>query len=88
MNTKIPDEVYNKNWQALIAEFKSIDHTKKDAKEKYDALKVKTVGVNPLSIRQVSGIIDRCNNGISGEYFINKTFSPNEYTQKRIADGK
>ena len=66
--SKIPDEDYNKNWQGLLAEFKSIDHIKPNAKEKYAALREKVNGVKPLTISQSNGIKDRTNNAINGTY--------------------
>lgn len=70
---KIPDEDYNKNYRSLLAEFHAIEIDSKGAKEKWEALKEKAKGVNPLSARQLAGIIERCNNAINGEYGNTKT---------------
>lgn len=72
---KIPDEDYNKNFQALLAEFHSI---KQGENKKYGALYEKVNSVNPLSPAQSSGIKERCRHAISGEYFKSKTILAKE----------
>lgn len=87
--TKIPDEDYNKNFQALLSEFQSIDAKKKDAKEKYAALKEKVKGVYPLSYTQRAAIEQRCDNAINGTYnFGEHNYKANEYDQKRTENKK
>lgn len=76
---KLPDEDYNKNYRSLLAEFNAIEIDSKGAKEKWEALKEKAKGVNPLSARQLAGIIERCNNAIKGEY--GNTKRPEHYQQ-------
>jgi hypothetical protein len=67
MSSKIPDEVYNRNWRKLLNEFKSINPSGNDAKEKYEQL-IEKVNGEVLTYRQRQALVARCRYSISGEY--------------------
>ena len=59
MEKKIPDEVYNGNWMALINLFKKINRFAEGAKEKFQSL-IEMAKIKQLTPRQVEGIVARC----------------------------
>lgn len=55
------------NWDKLLREFNSLWNDSPKDHAKFEALKTKAK-LTSLTPRQMEGIIDRCNNVISGKY--------------------